>query len=82
MNTLVPAAPLDEKIGLARHAVSSLLGHHVLWRGAWPGGPVALLTENEKRTLAHDDTPWHDPEHATLLVWICEEGAAPRARAE
>lgn len=82
LNTLAPAAPLDEKIRLARHTVSSLLGNHDLWRGEWPGGPVALLTEDEKQTLAHGDTPWHDPEHATLLVWIREEGATPRARAE
>jgi hypothetical protein len=82
LNTLAPAAPLDEKIRLARHAVSSLSGHHGLWRGEWPGGPVALLTEGEMQKLAHDDTPWHDPEHATLLVWIREEGATPCARAE
>lgn len=81
LNTLAPAAPLDEKIRLARHAVSSLLGHHDLWRGEWPGGPIALLTEAEERALAHDDTPWHDPEHATLLVWIREEGATPDGRA-
>lgn len=67
---------------LARRAVSSLLGHHDLWRGDWPGSPVALLTEDEKQTLAHDDAPWHDPEHAALLVWIREEGATPRSRAE
>lgn len=81
LNTLAPAAPLNEKIRLARHAVSSLLGHCDLWRGDWPGGPVALLTEDEMQTLAHDEAPWHDPEHATLLVWIREEGATP-ARAE
>lgn len=77
LNTLAPAAPLDEKIRLARHAVSSLLGQCDLWRGEWPGGPVAILSEDEKRTLSHDDAPWHDPEHAALLVWIREEGAAP-----
>lgn len=82
LNTLAPAAPLDEKIRLARRAVSSLLGHNDLWRGEWPGGPARLPTEDEKQALAHDDTPWHDPEHATLLVWIREEGATPRARAE
>jgi hypothetical protein len=38
---------------------------------------VALLSEGEEQTLAHDDTPWHDPEHATLLVWIREEGVTP-----
>jgi hypothetical protein len=82
LNTLAPAAPLDEKIRLARRAVSRLLGQYDLWRGDWPGGPVALLTEDENRTLAHEDAPWHDPENATLLVWIREEGAAPRAHAE
>jgi hypothetical protein len=79
LNTLAPAAPLGEKILLARHAVSSLLGHNHLWRGDWHGGPVALLTEDEMQILAHDDAPWHDPENATLLVWIREEGATPRA---
>ncbi len=82
LNTLAPSSSLDMKIRLARRAVSSLLGHYDLWRGDWPGGPVALLTENEKQTLAHDDVPWHDPEYATLLVWIREEGAVPRPRAE
>jgi hypothetical protein len=82
LNTLAPAAPLDEKIRLARHAVSRLVGNHDLWRGEWPGGPVALLTEEEKHALAHDDTPWHDPEHARLLVWIREQGATPSAPAE
>lgn len=79
LNRLAPAAPLNQKIRLARHAVATLLGQHDLWRGEWPGGPVALLTEAEKQALAHDDTPWHDPEHATLQVWIREAGA-PRAR--
>lgn len=81
LNTLAPGAPLLEKIHLARQAVSSLVGDHDLWRGDWPGGPVALLTEDEETTLGHDDTPWHDPEHATLLVWVREEGATPCARA-
>ena len=75
IDTLAPPAPLDEKIRRARHAVSSLLGHNDLWRGDWPGGPIAFLTEDEMGLLAHDDVPWHDPEHATLLVWIREEGA-------
>jgi hypothetical protein len=75
LNTLAPRAPLSEKIRLARRAVSSLLGHQDLWRGEWPGGPIAPLTADDKHTLARDDTPWHDPEHATLLVWIREERA-------
>jgi hypothetical protein len=77
LNTLAPAAPLDEKVRLARYAVSRLLGHYALWRGDWPGGPVAPLTEEEKQTLAHYDAPWHDPERATLLVWIREEETTP-----
>jgi len=76
LNSLAPEAPLEEKIRLARRAVSQLVGHYELWRGEWPAGPVAPLTEREKQTLAHDDAPWHDPEHATLLVWIREEGSA------
>jgi hypothetical protein len=76
LNTLAPAAPLDEKIRLARRAVRVLVGQYDLWRGEWPAGPVAPLTESETQTLAHDDAPWHDPEHATLLVWIREEGSA------
>ena len=77
LNTVAPEAPLDEKIRLARSAVSRLPGQYDLWRGDWPGGPVALLTEDEKRALAHDHALWHDPEHATLLVWIREEELLP-----
>ena len=76
-NTLAPDAPLDEKIRLARRAVETLVGQNDLWRGEWPTGPVARLTESETQTLAHDDAPWHDPKHATLLVWIREEGLPP-----
>lgn len=75
LNVLAPAAPLGEKIRLARRAVSVMVGHNDLWRGEWPGGPVAPLTESELVTLAKDDAPWHDPEHATLLVWLRQEGA-------
>ena len=70
LNTLAPAAPLDEKIRLARRVVARLMSHTELWRGEWPGGPVAPVTESEVQALAHDDAPWHDPEHATLLVWL------------
>jgi hypothetical protein len=76
LNTFAPKAPLDEKIRLARRAVAVLVGHHDLWRGEWPGGPVARLTESETQTLANDDAAWHDPENATLLVWLREEGSA------
>jgi len=75
LNALAPAAPLDEKIRLARRTVRALVGQYDLWRGEWPAGPVALLTESETQTLAHDDAPWHDPENATLLVWIREEAS-------
>lgn len=74
LNTLAPAVPLDEKIRLARRAVRELVGIYDLWRGEWPAGPVALLTEGEKHVIAHDDAPWHDPEHATLLVWFAKRG--------
>ena len=70
LNTTAPAAPLEEKVQLARRAVSVLMGQHDLWRGEWPGGPVTPLSERETQALASDDAAWHDPEHATLLVWI------------
>ncbi|MCR1781908.1 hypothetical protein KVF89_05115 [Nocardioides carbamazepini] len=75
LNALAPAALLDDKIRLARHAASVLVGQYDLWRGEWPNGPVAPLTEAELQTLATDDAVWHDPEHATLLVWIREDGS-------
>lgn len=81
LNALAPDAPLDEKVRLARSVVGALTGQYDLWRGEWPTGPVALLTEAEKRTLAHDDASWHDPEHASLLVWIREEGSDAPAQA-
>ena len=70
LNTMAPSAPLADKIRLARRAVSLLVGQYDLWRGEWPGGPVARLTESEAQALAEDDGAWHDPEHATLLVWL------------
>jgi len=75
LNTLAPAVPLDEKIRLARRAVSVLVGHNELWWGEWPGGPVTRLTESETQALAHDDAAWHDPEHAALPVWLREDGS-------
>jgi len=70
LNTLAPSAPLADKIRLARRAVSLLVGQYELWRGEWPSGPVAKLGDNEAQVLADDDLPWHDPEHAPLLVWL------------
>ena len=70
LNTMAPSAPLADKIRLARRAVSLLVGQYDLWRGDWPGGPVVRLTESEMQILANDVEPWHDPEHATLLVWL------------
>lgn len=75
LNTLAPTASLNEKIHLARRAVSVLMGEYDLWRGVWPTGPVARLTDSEMLELADDDAPWHDPEHASVLVWIREEGS-------
>jgi hypothetical protein len=70
LNTLAPEAPLADKIRLARRAVSLLVGQYQLWRGEWPRGPLAPLTESDSRVLAEEDGPWHDPENATLLVWL------------
>lgn len=70
LNTMAPSASLTDKIRLARHAVSLVVGQYDLWRGDWPGGPVTPLTESEMQTLANNDEPWHDPERATLLVWL------------
>ena len=82
LSSLAPAAPLDERIRLARRAVSVLVGQYDLWRGEWPTGPVARVTDSEMQTLAHDDTPWHDPEQATLLAWLREEGSAARQQTD
>lgn len=70
INTMAPSASLAEKIKLARRAVRHLSDQYELWRGEWPHGPVAPLTETEASVMADDDACWHDPENATLLVWI------------
>lgn len=75
LNTLAPTAALEDKIHLARRATAVLVGQYDLWRGEWPGGPIAPLTQSETERLASEETPWYDPERATLLVWIREEGA-------
>jgi hypothetical protein len=77
LNSLAPDAALADKIRLARRTLPLLVGHYDLWRGERPSGPVALLTEREKQVLAHDDAPWHDPDHAELLVWLRDEGQRP-----
>lgn len=78
LNTLAPTAALEDKIGLARRAASVLVGQYDLWRGEWPGGPVAPLTSSETEILVSEDAPWYDPDRATLLVWIREEGSGSR----
>ncbi len=70
LNTTAPVAPLADKLRLARRAVSLIRDEFELWRGTWPGGPVAPLTEQETRDLAGDDAAWYDPDKASLLVWL------------
>ncbi len=70
LNSQTPAAPLADKIRLARRALPLLSDEYELWRGEWPGGPVARVTETEMRQMATDDACWHDPQTASLLVWL------------
>ena len=75
LNRLAPAAPLADKVRVARRALPSFLDEYDLWRGEWTEGPVAPLTEAETRLMATDDACWHDPEAASLLVWLRAVGS-------
>lgn len=75
LNTIRPDASVPDNIRLARRAVTQLLGQeYELWRGEWPTGPLAPLTEPEIRELANDDAAWTDPQSATVLVWLRATG--------
>src|SRR5205085_2885906 len=58
LNRSAPLAPLEDKLRLARRAVSQLGDEYQLWRGTWLDGPVAPLTVQETRDLAADDAAW------------------------
>ena len=75
LNAMCPDAQTPDKIRLARRAVTQLLGQEYgLWRGEWPSGPVAPLTERDVRQLADDDAAWTDPDSASVLVWLRATG--------
>jgi hypothetical protein len=70
LNSTNPEAPLDEKVRIARRAVSLLSNEAELWHGdpLEPGsGPLSAA---ELRALAEDDLAWHDPANASLIVWL------------
>jgi hypothetical protein len=75
LNATHHEAPMLDKIRRARRTVRQRLGQeYELWRGEWPAGPMAPLTETEVRALATDDAAWSDPESASLLVWVRATG--------
>jgi hypothetical protein len=75
LNARFPAAGQEEKIRLARQAVSELLasGFIELWRGVWPDGPVEPLGAAEIERLHVEAEPWCDPEQADIIVVIREQ---------
>jgi len=77
LNQEFPAVDLADKVNLMRQVILSLTlqGTVELWRGQWPAGPVAPLSKEEMGKILAQDTPWHDPEQAELLVVI--EAAGP-----
>jgi len=75
LNAMCPDAPTSDKVRLSRQAVTQLLGQeYELWRGEWPTGPVAPLTERETRDLADNEAAWSDPLSASVLVWLRATG--------
>lgn len=75
LNRMAPAAPLGDKIRVARRAMRSFMDEYELWRGEWPSGPVAPMTEVEIEAMAGDEACWHDPQNASLLVWLRAVGS-------
>ncbi|MDP9074478.1 MAG: hypothetical protein M3N98_09960 [Actinomycetota bacterium] len=72
LNEEFPAVELAEKVALARQVVIGLTikGSTELWRGQWPAGPVAPVSREEMAKIMAEDAPWHDPEHAEILVVV------------
>jgi hypothetical protein len=71
LNATHPNVDLAQKIRLARRATTELISQdYELWRGQWPEGPVARLTQSEMQDLATNDAAWFEPESAALLVWL------------
>jgi hypothetical protein len=71
LNSSHPDARLLDKIKVAKRAATLLISQDWdLWRGVWPEGPIAPLTQEEKVRLSEEDAAWFDPESAELLVWL------------
>ena len=74
LNATHPDAALEDKFRLVTASRDNLIiQNYALWRGHWPEGPTASLTEAEKRDLAQEDATWSDPETATILVSLRED---------
>jgi hypothetical protein len=70
LNGTNPEADLSDKIRLARRAVSLLADETWLWRGDPLEPSSAPLTATEVQALGDDDAAWHDPDNASLVVWL------------
>ena len=72
LNKEFPAVEVGAKVVLARQVVLALTlkAGIELWRGNWPTGPVAPLSQEEMARILAEDAPWHDPEQSDLLVVV------------
>jgi hypothetical protein len=72
LNDEFPALEVGTKVALVRQAVLGLTlkAGIELWRGQWPTGPVAPLSQEEMARILAEDAPWHDPENSDLLIVV------------
>jgi hypothetical protein len=70
LNASNPEAALADKIRLARRAVSLLGDEADLWHGDPLEPDSRPLTPAETQAIAEDHLAWHDPENASLVVWL------------
>jgi hypothetical protein len=70
LNGSHPAVSLPDKVRLARQAVSLLGDHTVLWLGDPLEPDSRPLSSTELNALADDESAWHDPNNATMVVWL------------
>jgi hypothetical protein len=72
LNAKFPLVELADKVSLAQEVTWQLFndGKVRLLRGNWPEGAVGPLDDAGLKAIREQTLPWHDPEHAEILVLL------------